>query len=162
MKTFYRFITILFLLLLGIVAKAQEETETPEEMRARVEKSTSPYSPSYFNNSIYVLELQVKDGEIIKDNAVIKEVSGKMPHPAGNFGVRVLGSNQEVVADYKMQDPLLLRSCDEGNTHRSYLENGTINIPIPKAGNIQSLIFSRGKERIGSIEITDLLRERQD
>lgn len=164
MKTLYRLITILILLLLGIVATAQEKTETDDEVRARVEKNTSPYTPDYFSknqNGIYVLELTVKEGQIVKDNATIKEVAGKMPYSTGDFNIRLLGvgGQQEVIANLKMQDPLLLRSCDEGETHLSYLKDGRIFIPLPKSNKITNLEFFRGKERIGGIEVANLIRE---
>ncbi|WP_416445243.1 hypothetical protein ACH3O9_05915 [Leeuwenhoekiella sp. A16] len=162
MKTLYRLITILILLLLGIVATAQEKTETDDEVRARVEKNTSPYTPDYFSknqNGIYVLELTVKEGQIVNDNATIKEVAGKMPYSTGDFNIRLLGGQQEVIANLKMQDPLLLRSCDEGETHLSNLKEGRIFIPLPKSNKITNLEFFRGKERIGGIDVASLIRE---
>lgn len=146
-------------LLFTIAAQAQEEND--EQKRDRVEKSTKPFNPNYFSlpeNSFYVLEAMVVDNKIVIDStATISVVPGKMPYPNGNFKVTIMDKQGKQISEYFMQDPLIARSCEGEDNHNSLLKNGRVFISLPKNNSIGTLIFTRGKERVGTVDIGDLI-----
>ncbi|CAM3514965.1 hypothetical protein [Aequorivita lipolytica] len=159
MKTLNKVLFIVACLLLTITANAQEEND--EQKRDRVEKSTKPFNPSYFSlseNSFYVLEAMVVDNKIVIDSsATIALVPGKMPYPSGNFKVSIMDKQGKQISEYFMQDPLIARSCEGENNNLTPLEKGRVYISLPKNNNIGTLIFSRGKERVGTVDVGDLI-----
>lgn len=150
-------------LFLTIAAKAQEENN--EQKRERVEKSTKPFNPSYFSlseNSFYVLEAMIVNNQIVIDStATISVVPGKLPYPSGNFKVAVMDKQGKQITEYFMQDPLNIHSCEGENNHVGSLKNGRVFISLPKNNSIGKLIFSRDKERIGTVDIGDLIVKTQ-
>jgi len=164
MKTLNKILFILACLLLTISAKAQQESD--QQKRERVEKNTEPFNPNYFSiaeNSFYVLEATIEDNKIVIDStATIAVVPGKMPYPNGNFKVAILDRNGEKISEYLMQDPLIARSCEGENDNVTPVDKGRVYISLPKNTNIGTLIFSRGKERVGTVDIGNLIvRTRQ-
>ncbi len=142
---------------------AQEENN--DQKRDRVEKKTKAFNMSYFSpteNSFYVLEANVVDKKIVLDStATITAVPGKLPYPNGDFTVLVLDRNGKRITEYLMQDPLIARSCEGENNNVTALEKGRVFISLPKNNEIGSLVFSRGKERVGTLEIGDLIIKTQ-
>jgi hypothetical protein len=160
MKTINKIFFITACLLLTITVKAQEENN--EQKRDRVEKSTKPFNPNYFSiaeNSFYVLEAMVINNKIVIDStATIKVVPGKLPYPNGDFKVSILDKQGQRISEYVMQDPLIARSCEgENNNNITPLDKGRAFIALPKNNNIGTLVFSRGKERVGTVDIGDLI-----
>jgi len=159
MKTLTKIFYILACLLFTIAANAQEEND--EQKREQVEKNTKPFNPNYFSlseNSFYVLEAMVVDNKIVIDStATISVVPGKMPYPNGNFKVSILDRQGAKISEYFMQDPLLARSCEGEDKNLTPLDKGRVYISLPKNNSIGSLIFTRGKERIGTVDIGDLI-----
>ncbi len=139
---------------------SQDDKETK---RVETEKNTKPFGLNYFTsaeNRFYVLEVAVIDKQVVIDTtATIQEVPGKLPYPSGSFNVSVIGPNNEVIVDYNMLDPLLQRSCEEGNGNLGYMDNGRISISIPKIKDITRLILRRDKEEISNLDIADLIKE---
>lgn len=150
------------LLTLCFATYACYSQEDKSKKRKETEENTSPFSITHFSkdtNSYYVLSVQVVGGKIVLDEkATIKEVGGKLPYPSGNFRVLVLNSNNEALADYHMQDPLIVRSCDKGENHLMPIDTGSIYIPMPKSSDIAKIQFSRGRETIQEIEVAGLLK----
>ena len=146
-------------LLFTIAAQAQEEND--EQKRERVEKNTKPFNPNYFSlseNSFYVLEAVIVDNRIVIDStARISLVPGKMPYPNGNFKVSIMDRQGKQISEYFMLDPLTARSCEGEDKHISPMGKGRVFISLPKNNNIGTLIFTRGKERIGTVDIGDLI-----
>ncbi|MCB0464655.1 MAG: hypothetical protein KDC78_03115 [Aequorivita sp.] len=143
--------------------KAQEEND--EQKRDRVEKNTKPFNMNYFSkaeNSFYVLEANVANNKIVIDStATILVVPGKLPYPSGNFKVSVLDNQGEKLTEYFIQDPLIARSCDGESNNLSPLETGRISIVLPKNNAIATLIFTRDKERVDTVDISDLIERTQ-
>lgn len=159
MKTLNKIFLILACLSVTKSAIAQEETI--EQKRDQVEKSTKAFNPNYFSiaeNSFYVLEAMIIDNKIVIDStATLSVVPGKMPYPNGNFKVTVVDKEGKRITEYLMQDPLLARSCEGENNNIDLLKNGRVYISLPKNNNIGTLVFSRGKERVGTVDISDLI-----
>lgn len=159
MKTLNNLFFITACLLLTIAAQAQEEND--EQKRERVEKNTKPFNPSYFSlseNSFYVLEAMVVDNKIVIDStATISVVPGNLPYPNGDFKVSILDKQGKQISEYFMQDPLIARSCEGENNNITPLEKGRVFISLPKNNSIGTLIFTRGKERVGTVDIGDLI-----
>lgn len=159
MKTLNRIFLITACLLLTITVKAQEENN--EQKRDRVEKNTKPFSLNYFSqaeNSFYVLEANVAGNKIVIDStATILVVPGKLPYPSGNFKVSVLDKQGKQITEYFMQDPLTARSCEGEKDHLSPLDKGRVSIALPKNNSIGTLVFTRDKERVGTVDIGDLI-----
>lgn len=135
--------------------------ENEIKKRVETEKSTAPFSLTQFNkqvNSHYVLTTNVNNGQIVIDQtSSIKEVGGKLPYPSGNFSISVLDNQGKVLSDYVMPDPLIIRSCDEGDDHIKLLDKGVIFISLPKNEEISNIRFSRNKKRVGEIKIDSLM-----
>lgn len=159
MKTLNKLFFLTACLLLTMTVKAQEEND--EQKRDRVEKSTKPFNMNYFStteNSFYVLEANVVDNKIVIDStATILVVPGKLPYPSGDFKITVLDKQGNQITEYFMQDPLIARSCEGENDHLSPIDKGRISIAIPKNNAIGTLVFTRNKERVGTVEIGDLI-----
>lgn len=138
---------------------AQEDNK---EKRATVEKNTAAFAVDYFDknkHSFYVLSLQVKDGApILDEEAVIDEVPGKLPYNRGNFKVSMLDQDGRIIGDYHMPDPLLIRSCDEEGNNLKVREEGLIHIPLLKSSAITQIVFTREKEPIASIDVSELFK----
>jgi hypothetical protein len=150
---------IVSLFFMTSLAYAQEDKS---QKREETEKNTSPFSVNHFNkesNSYYVLSANVIAGKIVIDEeATITEVGGKMPYPSGTFRVMILDLNGETLADYHMQDPLIVRSCDEGGNHITSVDKGSVYIPMPKSSNIARIRFSRDRKAIQEIEVAEVLK----
>ena len=159
MKTLNKLFLITACLLLTMTVKAQEEND--EQKRDRVEKSTKPFNMNYFSlseNSFYVLEARVADNKIVIDStATIKVVPGKLPYPSGNFKVSVLDKQGKQITEYLMQDPLIARSCEGENNNLGTLDVGRVYIALPKNNSIGTLVFTRDKEQVGTVDIGDLI-----
>ncbi|MDN3725488.1 hypothetical protein QRD02_13950 [Aequorivita sp. SDUM287046] len=159
MRTLKNILLVMAISLVTMAAQAQEEND--EQKRDRVEKNTKPFNPNYFSvaeNSFYVLEAMVVDNKIVIDStATITVVPGKLPYPNGDFKVSVLDKQGGRIMEYYMQDPLLARSCEGENDNLTPLKNGRVYISLPKNNNIGTLVFSRGKERVGTVDIGNLI-----
>ena len=156
MKFIWVLLSILFITTISFSQddKSQKRDET--------EKNTSPFSINHFNkdsNSYYVLTAMISAGKIVIDQeASIKEVGGKLPYPSGNFRVQILDLEGKALADYHMQDPLLVRSCDVGGNHITSIDTGTVYIPMPKSSDITKIRFSRDRETLQEIEVAEVLK----
>ncbi|MGB5237183.1 MAG: hypothetical protein WBM43_09285 [Flavobacteriaceae bacterium] len=156
MKFIWVLVSILFI---STISFSQDDKS---QKRDETEKNTSPFSINHFSkdsNSYYVLKARVSAGKIVIDEeATIKEVGGKLPYPSGNFRVEILDLEGKALADFNMQDPLLVRSCDEGGNHITNIDTGTVYIPMPKSSDIANIRFSRDRETIQEIEVTEVLK----
>lgn len=134
-----------------------------ESKRAEAEKSTKPFGLNYFTSSenrLFILEVAVIDKAIVLDTtATIKEVPGKLPYPSGDFNVSVMGANNEVIADFKMPDPVVQRSCEEGKDNLGVLDNGRISITLPGNRAITRVILKRDNEEVSNLDVATLIRE---
>ncbi|MCZ4319202.1 hypothetical protein O4H26_09380 [Aequorivita viscosa] len=164
MKTPYTIFFITACLLLSIAAQAQEEND--EQKRALVEKNTTPFNLNYFSiseNSFYVLEAMVVNNKIVIDSsATISVVPGKLPYPSGDFKVSILDKQGNQILEYFMQDPLIARSCEGEKNHTTPLEKGRAYISLPKNNTISTLVFTRDKEQIGTVDIGNLIVRTQN
>mgnify|MGYP003648831961 CR=1 FL=1 len=159
MKTYINIYIIMGLLFMATTVKAQEESD--EQKRDRVEKTTKPFNLNYFTaseNSFYVLEANIIENKIVIDSTARLTVApGKLPYPSGNFKVSVLDKQGKQIVEYLMQDPLLARSCEGENNHIDRVEKARVFIALPKNNSIATLVFSRGKEELGKVDIENLI-----
>jgi hypothetical protein len=131
--------------------------------RERVEKNTAPFDISYFNsekNSFLVLTTSFeKNRIIINEKTRIEEVGGKFPYQTGELNIRLTDRQGEKIGDYLMPDPMIVRSCDEKESKTVLLEQGTIQLPLPKNRNISVLELVRDKKTIDRVDISELLEK---
>ena len=168
MKNFKNYILLVFCIGLGYNAYSQEGTSKSE--RERVEKSTSPFSTNYFaaaNNSYYVITLAFEKGRVLVDEkSRIVEVPGKFPYPSGNLNVKVLDRQGEKITDYFMQDPMIVRSCEEKGSSLMVLEKGTMQLLLPKSDKIAMIELIRNGKSIAKVNVSPVLarflREREN
>lgn len=147
---------------LTISTSAQEQkNDSSKQDRDRAEKNTAPFSMDYFNkpgNSYLVMTLQVDDGKlVVNENTRVQEVKGKMPYPSGNLNVKLIDQKGEVVNQYQMQDPLILRSCEDEKSELKPIQKGNVQIMLPRNGNVASIELSRGKETIQRVNVKDVI-----
>jgi hypothetical protein len=159
-----RNIKYILIVLLCIVTSVEGwSQEDKEAKRVETEKNTKPFGLNYFTsaeNRMYVLDVAVVNKVVTIDStAIIREVPGKLPYPSDGLNVSVLGRDNKVIGDYRMPDPLLQRSCEEGKDHLDYLVDGRILIPIPKDANITRIILRRDKEEVSNLNIETLIKE---
>ncbi len=136
--------------------------EDQKEKRETVEKNTAAFAVNYFDkskNSFYVLSLNVKDGvPVLDEEAELTEVAGKLPYNRGNFKVSLLDEDRRIIGDYNMPDPLLIRSCDEAGNNIKLVDKGLIHIPLLKSSAITQIVFTRGKERVATIDVSEMIK----
>jgi len=136
--------------------------EVQQEKRQTAEKNTAPFAVDYFDkskNSFYVLSLHVKDGKpILDEETVLDEVPGKLPYNRGNFKVSMLDQDGRIIGDYLMPDPLLIRSCEEEGNNLKVLEEGLIHIPLVKSSAISQIVFTREKESIATLDVSEMIK----
>jgi len=164
MKLLYKNIFLTICIVLSLSVQAQEkEKDNSNQDRDRAEKSTAPFSLNYFNkpgNSYLVLTLQVKEGKLVADERTkVQEVKGKMPYPTGNLSVRVLDAQGELLDQYQMQDPLVVRSCEDEKSETKPVTNGTVQIMLPPSGNIATIELLRDKQTVQRISVKALIDE---
>lgn len=159
MKTIFKISVSVLCLMIFLPIGAQEDNK---EKRETVEKNTAPFGVDYFDkskNSFYVLSLNVQDGELVLDEeAVLNEVPGKLPYARGNFKVSMLDQDGRIIGEHHMPDPLLIRSCDKEGNNFKQLDKGLIQIPLVKSTEITQIVFTRGKERVATIDLSEMIK----
>lgn len=158
MKSLYQYFFFILCLALSIAGQAQEETkDNSKQDRDRAEKNTAPFSLDYFNkpgNSHLVLTLQVKEGKLVADEqARVQKVQGKMPYPTGNLSVKILDKQGELIDQYQMQDPLIVRSCEDEKSETKSLQNGSIQLMLPSSANVATVVLERNKQRVQQVDV---------
>ncbi len=162
-----KILIICLCLLAGQHVTAQQKSQ---EDRKKAEKNTAPFSPDYFNikkNSYYVLTTSFADNKlIIDDRTKIVEVGGKFPYQSGQLNVRVMNREGKVITSYFMQDPMVIRSCDNEKSEVTRLEKGTVQIPLPRSSDIAMVELVKNKKSLGRVDIREVfenfLKKRQN
>ena len=161
MRNLQKYILISLCLFTSIISFGQQtEQLTEAQKRERVEKQTKPFKIDYFTkdtNVFYVLEASIDKGKIvINDNATIKEVSGKLPYATGDFEIEMINNQGEIIGRHFIENPLIIRSCDEKSSTVTTINKGTVFIPFIKSNLIATLVFKKNKERIGQVDISNV------
>lgn len=161
MKTIYKSLVITICLLTAFSGNAQTK-ENDLQKRQRVEKNTPAFSLDFFSsdkNTFYVLEVSVKDNEIVFDEtAKIQEVAGKPSFSVGDMRVTLLDKQGKQITEYYIQDPLDIYSCDGEDDNVSSLKNGRIFINIPKRDNIGQIILSKDNRKYGTFNLEKMIK----
>src|SRR5690554_4470377 len=106
------FITISFFVALSSCEKTPTSPvmHTPNDIKTK--RYMSPFSSRHFDNTknaYYFITLTFEDNHIkVDENTRIIEVPGEFRYQSGDLNVMVLDQQGKIIADYLMQDPLLI------------------------------------------------------
>ena len=154
---------LLFICLCLLVNQIVLAQQKSQEDRERAEKNTAPFTMDYFNtnkNSYYVLTTSFEKNRLIIDEKTrIVEVSGKFPYQSGQLNIRVMDRQGELISSYFMQDPMIVRSCDDEESEVIQLEKGIMQIPLPRSSDIAILEFVKDEKSLGRTDIRQVVEE---
>lgn len=136
---------IIFGVLLAAFSCSTKSKNPYQKDMDTVDQNLKPFNTSFAadtsNMSLY-LTFEVENGQIKSEpkSAQIAPVKLGKPAQIGTFRVTVLDANQKQLFTQVMENPLMLRSCDEGGeVHISYLSKGEISVAIPYSAGVTTL-----------------------
>ncbi len=114
--------------------------------RDKVERRSGSFSPSYFtnpDNRHYQIRLEVT-GQGLRA-AEVQRAAGKIPHlekENGEVQVTVRDASGRSLLDYYVDNPLVVRSCEEDWQGGALPVGTSFYLPLPNNSNAATLEFS--------------------
>jgi hypothetical protein len=160
-------IGILLLFFISCNQKTAEKKAALYNALDEIDKNTEGFNPAYFNDSTgyIVIKAVYKNGAYIPDSVVAFKRNGKFPYRTEKttslpYVVSYYNANGALAGAYSIDNPVMSKSCEEGQQGIRVNENMPFEILLPNDKNITRYTISvQGKEVAGKNLPLRLIKE---
>lgn len=161
MKTIYIILAAILFFNIGCNSQKQERKKAIEDANIKIEEQVGVFVPSALQaapgNIHYAADVKFDNtGFTVEPNSFSKRPGKFIAAPFGQFPFKIefLDSNGKTLDKYSMEDPRILRSCDDGEEPAIiHLDKGSFTLLIPENKEIGTVMFFTSEKDRKRIEM---------